>query len=130
MNLVIVPLYAAVLALLFVVLSINVIRARRRGRVSIGISGDAALERTARVHANFAEYVPFALILLSMAELRGAPGLLLHGLCLSLLLGRAAHAWGVSRHSEDFRFRVTGMAATFTAILGAAALILLGEILR
>lgn len=130
MSIAIVPLYAALLALVFVALSLRVIGARRSAKVAIGVSGDAMLERRARVHANFAEYVPFALLLLALAELRAAPALLLHGLCLVLLLGRAAHAWGVSNPSEDFRFRVAGMAATFTVIIAAALFLLIGSALR
>jgi len=130
MPIAIVPVYAALLALLFVALSLRVIGARRSGKVPIGAGGDAGLERRMRVHANFAEYTPFALLLLALAELRGAPALLLHGLCVTLLAGRAAHAWGVSNPSEDFRFRVFGMAATFTVILLTALLLLVGSALR
>ena len=122
----VVPAYAALLALLFVVLSANVIRLRRSRRVAVGVEGHADLERRVRVHANFAEYVPFALLLLALAEMRGAPAVLLHLLCLLLLGGRLAHAWGVSRSPEDFRFRVGGMVATLTT-LGATALLLLAE---
>ncbi len=111
---------------LFVLLSINVIEGRRAQRVAIGVSEAGDLERRVRVHGNFAEYVPFALLLTATAELRGAAPVVLHGLCASLLLGRLAHAWGVSRTDEDLRFRVAGMAATFAAIGGAALTIVLG----
>ena len=120
----IVPYYAAALALLFVWLSFRVIQVRRSAKQSIGSGGSADLERRARVHANFAEYTPFALLLLAMAELRGAWGPLLHGLCLLLVTGRCAHAWGVSRTPEDFRFRVGGMMATFAVLICAAVLVL------
>ncbi|MBD0275544.1 MAG: MAPEG family protein [Acetobacteraceae bacterium] len=122
----IVPYYAAVLALLFVFLSVNTIRGRREHRIALGVSGNSDLERRVRVHGNFAEYAPFALFLIAMAEVRGAPPLVVHALCLSLVFGRLAHAWGVSRTDEDFRFRVAGMAATFATIGGAALAILLG----
>ncbi|WP_376985865.1 MAPEG family protein [Bosea sp. R86505] len=124
MTLAIVPVYAALLALLFVMLSLAVVRQRRSGRVAIGTAGDRGLERRVRVHGNFAEYTPLALLLLAMAEIRGAPGLLLHGLCLCLLLGRASHAWGVSHLDEDLRFRVAGMVATFATLIAAALTIL------
>jgi uncharacterized membrane protein YecN with MAPEG domain len=124
MTLAIVPVYAALLALLFVMLSLAVVRQRRSGRVAIGTAGDRELERRVRVHGNFAEYTPLALLLLAMAEIRGAPGLLLHGLCLCLLLGRASHAWGVSHLDEDLRFRVAGMVATFATLVAAALTIL------
>lgn len=124
----VIPAYAALLALLFVALSIRTIRARRAHKVAIGTGGHAALERAIRVHANFAEYVPLALLLLTLAELRGVPALVLHALALALLVGRCAHAWGVSRTPEDFRFRVTGMLCTFT-VIGLSALALLASYL-
>ena len=126
MALSVVPYYAALLALLFVALSVNVIRGRRSGKVSLGIGSNADLERRVRVHANFAEYVPFTLLLIAMAEIRGAPGLLIHLLCASLLIGRVVHAWGVSQSPEDFRFRVGGTAATQTTLVVASLLLLLG----
>ena len=125
MGLTIVPYYAAGLAFLFVLLSVNVIGARREQWIVFGAPGNSDLERRVRVHGNFAEYAPFALLLLAMAELRGTPPLVLHALCVSLLLGRLSHAWGVSRTEEDLRFRVFGMAATFAAITGAALALVL-----
>jgi uncharacterized membrane protein YecN with MAPEG domain len=56
-------LYAAPLALLFLVLSVRVIQRRRSGQVALGDGGDHLLLRCMRVQANFAEYVPIALIL-------------------------------------------------------------------
>ena len=120
----IVPYYAATLALLYVWLSFRVIQVRRRAKQAIGSGGVPGLERRMHVHANFAEYAPFALVLLTMAELRGAWGPSLHGLCLLLVAGRCAQAWGGSRTPEDFRFRVGGMMATFAVLICAALLIL------
>jgi len=122
----IVPFYAGLLALVFVVLSVRVIRQRRGAKVAIGPGGNPSLERAMRVHANFAEYVPFAVVLLALMELQRAPAFLLHALGLVLLVGRLAHAYGVSQEKENFRFRVTGMMATF-ATLVIAALYLLGR---
>ena len=54
---------------------------------------------------------------------RSAAGSTLRGVVLlgvALLLGRAAHAWGVSQVREDFRFRVFGMAMTFGVLLVSA----------
>ena len=125
MGLSIVPLYAAILALLFALLSIYVIRGRGRYQVAIGSGGSPELEHRIRVHANFAEYVPFTLLLLSMAELRGASAILLHVMCLCLLSGRFLHAWGVSQPSENLRFRQVGVGLTFTALIGAAITLLI-----
>ncbi len=123
MMLRVVPIYAALLALLFLVLSIRVIRIRSAERISVGAGRSKVLERRMRVQANFAEYVPFTLLLLAMAELRGAATLLIHALCVVLLTGRIAHAWGMSPEHENLRLRVAGMAGTFASIVGGAVLI-------
>lgn len=117
-------LYAAILALVFVGLSVRTIRLRRGSRVAIGDGGDKQLARAMRVHANFAEYVPLALLLIFLLEAGGAPPLAIHLLGAALLAGRLLHAWGVSQVREDFRFRVAGMALTFSAIVAAALALL------
>jgi hypothetical protein len=121
-------LYAALLAPIFVVLAIRVIAMRRSARVAVGDGGDAELRRRMRVQANFAEYVPFALLLLALAEGLGGPGWMIHALGLALLAGRLSHAWGMSQAREVFGFRVGGMVATFSVILLAALLCLWGAL--
>jgi uncharacterized membrane protein YecN with MAPEG domain len=116
-------LYAAPLALLFLVLSVRVIQRRRSGQVALGDGGDGLLLRRMRVHANFSEYVPLALILLGLAESLSAPTLLLHGGGIALLAGRVCHAVGVSRAQEDFRLRVVGIALTISVIASLAVAI-------
>lgn len=116
--------YAAALALLFVALSVRVIRIRRRRKVAVGDGSDQELLRAMRVQANFAEYVPLALVLIMLLAQLGAAPVLLHALCGLLLLARASHAYGVSQTQENFRFRVMGMMGTFT-VLGVAAVTLL-----
>lgn len=113
----VIAIYAPIFALLYVILSINVIRTRRQEKVGLGSGGNKAVERAMRVHANFAEYVPLTLLLLLILEQSGGNALLLHGLFVILLVGRLIHAWGVSQQQEDFRFRVSGMAMTFATII-------------
>ena len=120
MTLTIIPVFAAVFAVFFVLLSINVIRERRQHKVGIGTGRNKSVERAMRVHANFAEYVPLALLLITLLELNKASNLLLIGLCSLLLVGRLVHAFGVSIANERFIYRVSGMVMTFTVILIAA----------
>jgi len=122
------PAYAAFLALIFVGLSVRTLRLRRRLRVAIGDGDDATLARAMRVHANFAEYVPIALLLIYLLETASGPRLLIHALCLALAVGRISHAYGVSQVREDYRFRVAGMTLTFMAIVSAALGLLYGYI--
>lgn len=123
-------LYASLLAPLFLLLASRVIRARRAVRVAVGDGGDAVLARRMRVHANFAEYVPLALLLLALAESLGTHAWLLHGLGLALLGGRVAHAWGMSQPDENFAFRVAGVVTTFWMLGLTAAACLWGALAR
>lgn len=116
----IVPIFSAILAILFVLLSFNVIRARRLHKVGIGTGRNKSVERAMRVHANFAEYVPLSLLLLAFLELNKANHYFLVALCLILTAGRLCHAFGVSQENEKFAYRVTGMMMTFTVLLTAA----------
>ena len=122
----IVPVYAAALAFVYIVLSARVILARQSAKVAIGTRGDVRLERKMRVHANFAEYVPFALLLATFIEMQGRPAWFIHLLCLALVIGRVVHAYGVSQEHENIRLRIAGMATTFT-VLAVAGLSLLAR---
>lgn len=123
------PIYAALLSLLFVALSIRTLRLRRRLRVAIGDGGNTLMLRAIRTHGNFAEYVPLGLLLIVACEELGAPSLLLHGLGAALLIGRLVHAFGISKEAEVFAFRVMGMTLTFTCYFLAAGFILLQTLL-
>jgi uncharacterized membrane protein YecN with MAPEG domain len=126
----VVPLYAAILGLLFVALSVRTIRVRRRFRVGVGDGGNPALLRAMRVHSNFAEYVPIALILLALVEMGGASPLMIHGLGACLVAGRVSHAFGVSHDKENYRFRVAGMALTFFVLVAASITLLVAAVAR
>ncbi len=126
MALSIVPMYAAFLALAYVVLAGRVVAQRRSAHVSLGSGGDKDLERRIRVHGNFAEYVPLALILIAFVEMQGAPAWSVHLLSLVLIAARAAHAYGLS--TGTLRLRVLGVTGTF-AVLISASLSLLRPVL-
>ena len=115
-------LYASLLAVLFLFLSVRVIGWRRQQRVEIGHGEDVQLLRRVRVHANFAEYAPFTLLLMALAENLGPPHVLVHLVGLTLLAGRTMHAYGLSQTPHILKYRVWGMTLTFAAI-GIAAMI-------
>jgi uncharacterized membrane protein YecN with MAPEG domain len=120
--------YAALLTPIFIVLAIRVVTARRSGGVTVGDAGDPVLLRRMRVHANFVEYVPLALVLLGLAEGLGAPAWQLHGLGVVLLVARLSHALGMSRTDEPLALRVAGMAGTFAVLITAALACLNGAL--
>ena len=115
------PVYAGIFALMFVVLSFRVIGRRRTARVSLGDGGDDGLIRRVRIHGNFAEYVPFTLLLMLLIEIQGQPVWLVHFIGIALLLGRLAHAAGVGSDPQNFKLRAIGMISTMAALITGAA---------
>jgi uncharacterized membrane protein YecN with MAPEG domain len=128
MPLPITSIYAALTALIFLILSWRVISYRRANMISLGDSGDKNLLKRMRAQANCAEYAPLAMILLMLSELGAAPTLALHILGLMLVGGRVLHAYGFASTPQKIIFRQVGMLLTLTMI-GFAALGVLGHAL-
>ncbi len=122
------PAYTAIFAFIFVALSVRTLRLRRELRVAIGHGNEPKLERAARAHANFAEYVPISILLIYFLEIHTISSIWIHLLCTVLLVGRIVHAYGVSQVSEDHRYRVTGMSLTFAVIISVSIGILWGYV--
>ena len=104
------------LALLLIALGFRTIAYRRGHQISLGDGGDKQLLQRMRVHANCAEYAPMGLIALALAESLAAPSLWLHAIGVTLVAGRALHAYGMSQSPQLMPLRVGGMVLTFTAI--------------
>lgn len=114
------PIYTAIFGFVFVALSVRTLLLRRSLGVGIGDGDQPILARAVRVHSNFAEYVPLSLLLIYFLETQVKSSPWIHVLCSALLVGRITHAFGVSQVKENYRYRVIGMALTFTAILSAS----------
>lgn len=85
-------LYAGLLGLLSIALGSGAGIMRGKKGIDAGDGGDAEMLRAMRRHANFAEYVPLALVLIALLELNGVRTLAIHVLGLVLLVGRLMHA--------------------------------------
>lgn len=118
---VITSLYAGLLALVYLVISGWVIRVRMQQKVFAGDKGDPLMVNAMRVHANFAEYVPLALILILLAEMQGAPALALHLLGAGLVLSRIMHALGMAAQPHKPPLRGGGALLTFLVVFFAGA---------
>ncbi len=102
--------YAALNAFIMLVLSILVVRARVVTQTEIGDGGKPAMAAPLRAHANNAEYVPMALILMwALTTPLGTSIWLIHGLGVPLTLGRLLHAIGLSRSTGVSTLRFLGM---------------------
>jgi len=116
-------LYAVLLAIYFVVVSVRVSLARGKTKISIGDGDNAFLLRRIRVQGNFAEYIPLALVLLLLAELQGLGSLWLHGAGALLLVGRLCMLYGLEYASVPGR--VLAMVCTYIPIIAASGYLLL-----
>jgi uncharacterized membrane protein YecN with MAPEG domain len=117
------PLYAGLLALWFVLLSVRVVSVRPRG-VLFGDNGDVNITRVVRAQANFAEYVPLALLLMGFLEASRYSIYLLHGLGIALVVARLFHGFALSFGWQIRVGRVAGAALTFAVLLIEAVLCL------
>lgn len=97
------PLYAGILALLFFALSLRVSQLRGSRRTSLGDGGDPALMRAIRGHANFAEFVPLILLTMAVLELSRFSSYVLHAMGIALVLARVLHGYALS-FTGQFKF--------------------------
>jgi uncharacterized membrane protein YecN with MAPEG domain len=110
-------LYAAIAAILLVVLATNVIVQRGRQKVLIGDGGNPILLRAMRVHGNATEYLPIALVVMLCYELEHGAPLILHFSGLLLIVGRLIHAYGLLSTDQASPGRAIGIIATILSIL-------------
>lgn len=113
---------AATLTIIFIKLSFNVISLRRKNKVGLGSGGHEDLERAIRAQGNFAEYVPFGIILIACLELNGAPWWLVLVPGIFLIIGRLIHDKGINTPPPDFSLRVLGMKFTFNTLIALVVL--------
>ena len=108
------PIYIGLHVLLAIVLAWNVIAERRKGEEE---NADAIFHK-GRVHANFVEYVPLALLMIGALELMGTEKAIVHVFGAVLFASRLAHAWGFGSNPGFSRGRFLG--TLFTWIVMAA----------
>ena len=117
--------FAALLALMLVGVSIRITVLRAKKKIDLFDGGDKELGRAIRVQGNFIEYVPLALALMGLIELAGARPWIVYLFGAALLAARLAHAWGL--YSNVFQARVVGTTLTWI-LLAAGGLAVLGMI--
>ncbi|QDP00948.1 MAPEG family protein [Thalassotalea sp. PS06] len=116
-SLAITGFYTGILALLHITLSFKVIGLRRRFQVGLGDGENKDLRKAIRVHGNFIEYVPMAMLLFAIFEVNQGSPMLLHAIGGALVTCRFLHAIGVSKTAGTSWQRFVGVLGTFLAIL-------------
>lgn len=116
----VIPVYAAILGLMFFVFTLRVGLYRFKSRVSLGDAGDKTLRKRIRGQGNFVETVPLVLLLLVLMESAGASNTWLHSLGAMLVLGRLSHYLQITDMVKPLFFRMGGMLATLIPALVAS----------
>jgi hypothetical protein len=112
-------IYAGILLLIGLVLGALTTRARVKNSVLIGDGGKEPVIKAIRAHANFAEYVPLAVIGIGLAEMAGGPAWLVHGMGIVLVVARLAHAQGLYQSTGRTPGRLAGASLTWIVYLVA-----------
>lgn len=113
-------LYAGLLGLIYIGLTFFTIKGRFKHQVAIGHGGHADMEKRIRMHANFAEYVPIAIILIFLTEMGNISAVVVHILGVSLIIGRVLHALGLIAENTVNKKRQIGMILTLLVIITAS----------
>jgi uncharacterized protein len=119
MSLSVTTTYALLLVPVWLALWVGVASKRSELKTSIGDAGNLELLQRIRRHGNFIEFVPFVLVLMTLAELQGAGSLWLHAAGVLLLGGRIAHPFGLKIDNAEHPLRYVGNS---TNLLAAAIL--------
>jgi uncharacterized membrane protein YecN with MAPEG domain len=119
-------LYAAIFGLFAVFLTVRVIVLRGRTGIQVGDGGDAALGQAIRAHANLAEHVPLALLLIVLAEMAGTNAKVVLALGAGLMVARLLNAWGLSHSLGPTTPRQAGAGLTMLVVVAASLLIAWG----
>jgi len=120
-------LYSSLLAILFFVLSVRVIALRGNPAFAFMAQGkgdEELLQRAIRAHGNFAEYVPFMLIILYWLEMSGASPAKLHVLGSAFRLGRIMHGVCMGFMRSNMPLRVGGTVLTLIPFISSAVALL------
>ena len=117
-------LFTAVNILILFALTFLVIRQRRSQEISMGHNDNENMQRAIRVHGNFTEYAPLAMIGLFGMAACGASEIWMYGIGGAFTLGRVMHAFGYSKVTGKSIGRFYGTLITLLSLLVMALYLL------
>ena len=120
-------LYAAVFSCFYFGLTLKTILYRKSKKQPYGTGYGETLNRPSIAHDNFSSYIPFSLVLMFLIESHGLHACYIHALCMSLLLGRISHFYGIcfaeAKERPVFLWRIIGMQFTLWPLLMMATVL-------
>ncbi len=115
MTLPVTAMTAAILTLLFLFLSFQVVKQRLRTETSFGAGNDEHMDLVRGCHSNLIEYTPITIIMLALLELSSANHIALMVLATIFIAARFLHVFGMHQHAagKSVRFRQIAMMVTW-----------------
>lgn len=110
--------------ILLLVLSLLVVRQRRKHKIALGDGGVPELAQAIRAFGNATEYVPAALIGIAVLAMVEAQPLAVHVTGFLLFAGRVLHGFGLSRSGGASLARAIGVTMTWLAYVFASVALL------
>lgn len=119
-----VALYAGINLLILGLLSLPIGLNRNKKKISLGDGGDSQMNALIRAHGNAAEWIPGALIGLTILAMTGTGTLVIHVLGLLFTLARASHAYAFLSGQATGPGRIFGAAMTLLIYVAMAGLLI------
>ncbi len=113
-------LYAVLLTLVMLWLSIEVIKQRRKNQVAHADGGIESLQVARSAQSNAMDYIPITVILMALLEFNGANVWLIHVIGIAFVIGRIVH--GKSILARSLKGRKQGMYLTFASMVSLVVL--------
>jgi len=120
----VVALYAGLNLLILGLLSLPIGLNRNKKKISLGDGGDSQMNALIRAHGNAAEWIPGALIGLTILAMTGTGTLVIHVLGLLFTLARASHAYAFLSGQTTGPGRIFGAAMTLLIYVAMAGLLI------
>lgn len=116
-------MFAAVLTLLFVVMTFRVIKGRRKNKISLGYGPNNEIIELVSAHSNFSNYTFLFLILMHLAESSGFISIYIFLIIgIIFMYARVIHFEAMISEKMNFKSRVRGMQLTIISLIVLAVL--------
>ncbi|SFR80813.1 hypothetical protein SAMN05216203_3116 [Marinobacter daqiaonensis] len=117
-------IFAAVTAVLLLLLSLRVSMFRLKYGQGLGVNDDRGFEVAVRTQGNLVEYAPMALILMAVGELNGVGAQWIYWVGMAFVGGRLLHVFGMfNGNGGPHKARLVGTLLTWLSILVMAVLV-------
>lgn len=101
-----------ILGILYIYLTMTVIKGRYRNKVSLGASDSNEMLYLTSAHSNFSSYAPLFIISIYLLEIQSVYAAVIYILSFAFIIGRILHMRSLINQEKTFKHRRNGMILT------------------